>query len=326
VKGDLHEARLSGFNPNTDQQYIDMAMTSIKIPMIDFAPFLYGDKEEQHHVATQIYNACHDIGFMYLSNHGIPQHLIDELFLQAKLFFDLPCDIKEKVARSVNTNCGYIGFEKERLNPSKPGDLKEAFNAGLKTVWLPEYDRFRDAVSEFYQLSTTVVAPNVLRAFAIALQLPTNFFDDKHGENYFLRILHYPGVTAEPSAGQLRAGEHTDYGSITLLLQDQVDGLEVRTRQGEWIAAPPIPGTVVVNVGDAMQRWTNDVLKSTPHRVVLPSAEFMSKSRYSVALFCDPNSEVELTCLESCQTRDRPSRYAPILAGDYLASRLSATY
>ncbi len=158
------------------------------------------------------------------------------------------------------------------------------------------------------------------------LQLPRNFFDDKHGKHFFLRILHYPGLTAEPEAGQLRAGEHTDYGSITLLLQDQAGGLEVRTRQGEWIAAPPIPGTLVVNVGDAMQRWTNDVLQSTPHRVAIPPIYQVKQSRYSIALFCDPNPEVELVCLESCQTPNRPSRYQPILAGDYLTERLSATY
>jgi isopenicillin N synthase-like dioxygenase len=298
----------------------------VKIPVIDFAPFLQGGQADQQAVAEQIYAACRDLGFMYLSNHGIPQSLLDQLLRQSKLFFDLPTEVKEKVARSPKTNCGYIGFQKERLNPSQPGDLKEAFNAGINSVWLPKCSEFREAVSAFYQLATTVVAPNVLRAFAIALNLPVNFFDDNHSQNYFLRILHYPGLTTEPMAGQQRAGEHTDYGSITLLLQDPVDGLEVRTRQGEWIPAPPIPGTLVVNVGDAMQRWTNDVLTSTPHRVVLPSAKWMTQSRYSIALFCDPNPDVELRCLESCQRGDRPGRYTPILAGDYLASRLSATY
>lgn len=303
-----------------------MTATTLQIPVIDFSPFLHGSEEEQQEIANQIYAACQDIGFMYLSNHGIPQSLLDQLLHQTQLFFGLPTAVKEKMARSEETNCGYIGFQKERLDPSKPGDLKEAFNAGVNSVWLPECDGFREAVSAFYELTTTVVAPTILRAFAIALQLPIHFFDDKHGQNFFLRVLHYPGLTAEPMPGQLRAGEHTDYGSITLLLQDQVDGLEVRTRQGEWVPAPPIPGTLVVNVGDAMQRWTNDVLKSTPHRVGLPSPQFRSQSRYSVALFCDPNPDVELRCLESCQSSDRPSRYSPILAGDYLASRLSATY
>jgi isopenicillin N synthase-like dioxygenase len=297
-----------------------------QIPIIDFAPFFTESEGDRRKVANQIYEACHDIGFMYLRNHGIPQELIDQLLLQSSVFFDLPDATKQSLARSAETNCGYIGVQKERLDPSKPGDLKEAFNMGIQAVWPPEQPEFQAVVSEFYQLATTVVAPNVLRAFAIALDLPIDFFDDKHGKHYFLRMLHYPGIPIQPQPGQLRAGEHTDYGSITLLLQDQVEGLEVRTRQGEWVAAPPIPGTLVVNVGDAMQRWTNDVLKSTPHRVALPPAAQFSQSRYSVALFCDPNPEVELVCLESCQSSDRPSRYAPILAGEYLNQRLTATY
>ena len=297
---------------------------ALPIPLIDFAPFIQGDRHEQEQVARQVYQACHDVGFMYLQNHGIPQRLLDNLLRQTAAFFDLPTREKNKVARSPETNCGYVGFQQERLNPTHPGDLKEAFNMGEQVRWLPDQPAFQAAVLEFYQFGTTIAAPNILRAFAIALDLPKNFFDDKHGCNYILRLLHYPPVTVAPTPGQLGAGEHTDYGSMTLLLQDQVAGLEVQTRQGDWIAAPPISGTVVVNVGDALQRWTNNRLSSTRHRVV--SDEDRKRSRYSVALFCDPNPEVELTCLESCYSPEDPCRYAPILAKDYLASRLEATY
>ena len=299
---------------------------ALPIPLIDFAPFTQGDRREQERVAQQVYQACHEIGFMYLQNHGIPQPLLDELLSQTAAFFSLPASEKNKVARSPETNCGYVGLQQERLNPANPGDLKEAFNVGEQARWLPDQPAFREAVSEFYRVCTTIVAPNVLRAFAIAFDLPPDFFDDKHGRNYILRMLHYPPVTVTPQPGQLRAGAHTDYGSITLLLQDQVAGLEVQTRQGDWIAAPPIPGTVVVNVGDALQRWTNNRLSSTPHRVVVPSGGDWGRSRYSVALFCDPNPDVELTCLEKCYSAEDPCRYAPILAGEYLASRLQETY
>jgi isopenicillin N synthase-like dioxygenase len=173
--------------------------------------------------------------------------------------------------------------------------FEEAFNVGKESVWATQ-TAFQQVMLEFYELGRTVVSPQVLRAFAIALQLPEDFFTLKHGQNHFLRLLHYPPLTAAPEVGQLRAGEHTDYGSITLLLQDAIGGLEVRTRSGEWIAAPPIPGTIVVNVGDAMQRWTNDRLCSTPHRVRIPTGEDAGRSRYSVALFCDPNPDVELAC------------------------------
>ncbi|HEY9906414.1 MAG TPA: 2-oxoglutarate and iron-dependent oxygenase domain-containing protein [Thermosynechococcaceae cyanobacterium] len=303
-----------------------MAHSAIStVPLIDFAPFVEGDRAARQQVAAEIYAACQEVGFMYLRNSGISEDLVDRLFAEAKQFFALPAEVKEQGARSDATNCGYIGFRRERLNPANPWDLKEAFNVGKESVWATQ-TAFQQVMLEFYELGRTVVSPQVLRAFAIALQLPEDFFAFKHGQNHFLRLLHYPPLTAAPEAGQLRAGEHTDYGSITLLLQDAIGGLEVRTRTGEWIAAPPIPGTIVVNVGDAMQRWTNDRLCSTPHRVRIPTGEDAGRSRYSVALFCDPNPDVELACLESCHSPDCPARYAPILAGDYLASRLAATY
>ena len=295
-----------------------------QIPIIDFAPFTEGNATEKQAVVEQIYAACHQIGFMYLQNVGISRSLLSNLLDQSKQFFDYPTEIKEQLARSSETNCGYVGLQKERLNPQNPWDLKEALNVGVQSVWLPGQEAFRDVVAEFYQCCTTEVAPNILRAFAIALHQPETFFDDKHDRHYFLRMLHYPPVDQTPELGQLRAGEHSDYGSITLLLQDRVGGLEVKTRQGDWIAAPHIPDTIVVNVGDAMQRWTNDRLSSTPHRVTVPLGEDSQRSRYSIALFCDPNPEVEIACLD--QPGDRPVKYPPILAGDYLASRLAATY
>jgi isopenicillin N synthase-like dioxygenase len=299
--------------------------TLTQIPIIDFAPFIQGDAAARQKVAQQIYAACHEIGFMYLRNSGISKLLLDRLLIQSQQFFDLPVAQKEQVARSPETNCGYVGFQKERLDAAKLWDLKEAFNVGIHNVWPSESEAFQAIVSEFYQRCTAQVAPNILRAFAIALHLPETFFDDKHGQNYVLRMLHYPPVHQMPEPGQLRAGEHTDYGSITLLLQDDVGGLEVRTREGKWIAAPYIPETLVVNVGDAMQRWTNDILCSTLHRVTVPELA-ASRSRYSVALFCDPNLEVEIASLESCQSVDRPSRYPPILTRDYLESRFAETY
>ncbi|MEI1373380.1 MAG: 2OG-Fe(II) oxygenase family protein [Nostoc sp.] len=128
-----------------------------------------------------------------------------------------------------------------------------------------------------------------------------------------------------PKPGQVRAGEHSDYGSITLLFQDDVGGLEVQTASGEWIAAPTIPDTVIVNTGDLIQRWTNHVFCSTKHRVMIPSDNRVNQSRYSVAFFCHPNDHTEIACLESCQKEQSPI-YPPILAREYLLSRLQATY
>ena len=296
-----------------------------QIPIIDFAPFTQGTAADKQQVVEQLYDACHKIGFMYLRNSGISKPLLDRLLTQSQQFFDLPVALKERVARSPQTNCGYVGFQKERLDAAQPWDLKEAFNVGVSAIWPDQPEAFEASVSEFYRRCTTEVAPNILRAFAIALCLPETFFDNKHGQNYVLRMLHYPPICQTPEPGQLRAGEHTDYGSVTLLLQDEVGGLEVRTRQDEWIAVPHLSDALLVNVGDAMQRWTNDILCSTPHRVIVPDAA-AQRSRYSVALFCDPNPEVEIACLDSCQSADRPSRYPPILTQDYLESRFAETY
>lgn len=303
----------------------------IKVPVIDFAPFTQGDRKEQQAVVTKISQACEKIGFFYLKNYGVSPEMLDQLLHQSRSFFDLSAEVKHKLARSNETNCGYVGFQTERLNPQNPGDLKEAFNVGLENLdqrldTLPELAEFQQIVRQFYQLTTQVIAPQILRAFALGLELPLNFFDDHHGENYFLRLLHYPPITQKPEPDQLRAGAHSDYGSITLLWQDEIGGLEVLTQQGEWLAVPYQTDTVVVNVGDAMQHWTNNCRRSTKHRVIIPPETKMGISRYSIALFCDPNPEVELACLETCCSPDHPPSYQPQLMRDFLAQRLNATY
>ncbi len=295
------------------------------VPVIDFAPFLTGDAAEKGEVAAQIYHACHTIGFLTLTNHGVPESLVEKLFHATREFFHLPLEVKNRLKRSSETNCGYIALATERLNPDRPWDWKEAFNVGRQSLWLAD-DDFSQTMQEFYQFCTTTTAIKVLQAFAIGLDLPEHFFDDKHKELFFLRLLHYPPIPGGGEPGQIRAGEHTDYGSVTLLFQDDVGGLEVCTQQGEWVPVPYVPGSIVINVGDAMQRWTNDRLRSTPHRVVNPAGESARRDRYSIALFCDPNPDVELACLASCTTPDNPPKYAPILTGDYLRSRLEATY
>jgi isopenicillin N synthase-like dioxygenase len=179
-------------------------------------------------------------------------------------------------------------------------------------------------VSAFYQ-DIMQLAFAVLEALALALELPESFFADRHGDNLFLRLLHYPPLEASIAPQQLRAGEHTDYGSITLLFQDQTGGLEVWTGR-KWLAAPTIPQTVLVNIGDAMQRWTNDTLRSTAHRVINPVGAMRQRSRYSAALFCDPNPDVTITCLGACCSADRPARYTPIRYDNYLQSKFATTY
>lgn len=304
----------------------------MEIPIIDFAPWYAGDWQKRHAIAQQIYQACDRVGFMYLQGIGIPKTLIAKTFAESRHFFNLPVAEKNQVAWSnENSNRGYVGLERERLDPNKPGDLKEAFNVGKEcdlnaNQWLPGQERFRDTVLEFYQ-ACAAAAEQMCRAFAIALQLPENFFTERHNQqDYTLRLLHYPAILQAPKPEQIRAGEHSDYGSFTFLFQDDIGGLEICTAAGEWIAAPTIPDTVIVNTGDLMERWTNHIFRSTRHRVCIPNNEKASQSRYSIAFFCHPNFDTEIACLETCQERDRAPIYPPISAGEYLLNRLQATY
>ncbi|AUB41545.1 Isopenicillin N synthase and related dioxygenases [Nostoc flagelliforme CCNUN1] len=293
----------------------------VTIPIIDLTAFTNGDTITRQNIIKQIYQACHKIGFMYLQNSGISKDLIKQVFNYSKSFFNLPLEVKQKQAWSDEfNNTGYVSLERERLDPNKPGDLKEAFNVNKRAAM--EIDA---SILAFYD-SCTELANTVLQAYALALELPEDFFITRHNQqNHTLRLLHYPSLQIPPKPGQVRAGEHSDYGSITLLFQDDVGGLEVQTASGNWIAAPAIPDTVVVNTGDLMQRWTNDMFCSTKHRVMIPSDNKVKQSRYSMAFFCHPNDDTEIACLESCQKEQSPI-YPPILAGEYLLSRLQATY
>jgi len=311
----------------------------VEIPVIDFSLFTSGNATARQTIIQQIYQACHEIGFMYLKNTSISNDLIRQVLKQSKDFFDLPLAVKQQLAWSNEfSNQGYVGIERERLNPNNLGDLKEAFNIGKqKPTDIDITDKLsaRSAASAspaknpdiltFYE-ACTELANKVLQAFALALELPEDFFATNHNQqNHTLRLLHYPPLSQPPKLKQVRAGEHSDYGSITLLFQNEVGGLEVRTASGEWIAASPIPDTVIVNTGDLMERWTNHVFCSTKHRVMIPNDDTVKQSRYSVAFFCHPNDDTEIVCLESCQ-RDKSPIYPPILAGEYLLSRLQATY
>ncbi|RCJ34170.1 2OG-Fe(II) oxygenase, partial [Nostoc sp. ATCC 53789] len=272
-------------------------------------------------VVKQIYQACHEIGFIYLQNSGISKDLIEQVFSYNQSFFKQPLEVKQKLAWSDEfCNTGYVALERERLDPNKPGDLKEAFNVNKEgTV------RMDASIVAFYE-SCTKLANTILQIFALALELPEDFLTTKHNQyNHTLRLLHYPPLQTPPKPGQVRAGEHSDYGSITLLFQDEVSGLEVRTTAGEWIEAAAIPDTVIVNTGDLMQRWTNHVFCSTHHRVMIPNDDRVNQSRYSIAFFCHPNDDVEIACLQSCQKGKSPI-YPPILAREYLLQRLQATY
>ncbi|MCJ8280752.1 MAG: isopenicillin N synthase family oxygenase [Rivularia sp. ALOHA_DT_140] len=296
-----------------------------KIPIIDLSLFQNDKIKSKQEIVKQIYQACSEIGFIYIKNYNLSANLIQQVFDYSKYLFDLPLEVKQNMAWSDEfSNQGYVGIERERLNPEYPGDLKEAFNI-VRLENFPTSLYLSPAIPNFYK-ACTEVANNILKALSLALELPENFFITNHNQNnHTLRILHYPALQQQPKPNQIRAGEHSDYGSITLLFQDDIVGLEIQTATGEWIGAPSIADSILVNTGDLMQRWTNDIFCSTKHRVVIPDDNKVKFSRYSIAFFCHPNPDTEITCLESC-TRNKTPIYSTITAGEYLLNRLQATY
>jgi len=299
-----------------------------KLPVVDMRGFADGGFAR---IAGEIAEACRTIGFFYVVDHGVPPELMRAAFAESRAFFAEPVAAKAALAMErVGGNRGYSGLLHEALDPKAGADMKEAFNIGLDlapedpellagvpfralNVW-PEAPGFKPTLLAYFDACSTL-ANALHRAFASDLGLPLDFFRDKLDRPLAtLRLLHYPATSAE---GEIGAGEHTDYGNITLLATDDVGGLEVRTRSGDWIAAPPIPGAFVVNIGDCLMRWTNDVYVSTPHRVVNRSG----RERYSIAFFFDPNPDARVEAIPSCGT----AKYAPILAADYIKGRLDAS-
>lgn len=302
-----------------------------QIPAIDVDLFRSGDKETRQQAADAIHRACRDIGFLYLTNHGVPADLLDRLFQHSQRFFELPLSIKRSIPwTSPQCNCGYIGFQSQHLDPDAPGDRMEAYNIGIlqpeaETKWLSDQLELNQTLLEFYQVGGQVCG-QIMRAFALSFGLPESFFKDNHDQHYStVRLLHYPPAEVGVETGEVRAGAHSDYGSITLLFQDDVGGLEI-FHNGSWQPAPFIPGTVIVNTGDLMARWTNDIFRSTRHRVVVPPGAAAQRHRYSATFFYRPNLEAEVICLDPCQGPDRPALYPPTTTEGHLISSLRASH
>jgi isopenicillin N synthase-like dioxygenase len=259
------------------------------------------------------------------------------MFARSTAFFASPQADKDDLAITRSRhNRGYVGMATERLNLAQ-ADLKEAFNIGLElsaadpeviagkpfrgvNLW-PQTPGFRDTALGYFN-ALWRLGLDLHRAIAADLGLPADFFADKFDRPMAtLRLLHYP-PRDQDRTGLPGAGEHTDYGSLTLLLTDDTGGLEVRRRDGSWVAAPPVPGTFICNIGDCLMRWCNDTYVSTPHRVMNPPG----RDRYSIAFFFDPNPEAMIACLPGCAVKGQQPKYPPILAADYLTQRLVATY
>ena len=300
------------------------------IPQVDFGSFLSGDAAARRRVAGEIRAACSEFGFLNVANLPLPDGLLERVSAQAREFFALPEELKEAIGRSeLDVISGYVGVAVEHLDTEQPGDLKESFSlnqASLKLLdrWHIPVAGFRQMVPELHEAGARACAA-LVEAMAFSLGAPADFFVDKHAPHAStVRFFHYPPLGRRPGAGQLRAGAHTDYGTVTLVFQDSVEGLEALV-DGQWLTVPVVPGTVTVNVADLLSRWTNGIYRSPKHRVALPGAD-VTRSRYSTVFFYNPNSQVTVRCMDSCCSADRPRQFPPIEAGEFLRQRRASQY
>ncbi len=326
----------------------------MNLPTFDLTPFATGralPSPEALATAGDIDDALRETGFFLVSGHGVPSGVCDAYFDAMRRFFALPGQAKEAIAIAKSPcHRGYVGFgtetldgaltgEEDRTAEVRAGDLKETLDTGTEhggdhplvrdgtplhgaNQW-PDLEGFRPAW-EAYRVAAIEAAQRIQRALALALGLAPRFFADQPGETmYHLRLIHYPPqgqVTPEP--GQLGCGAHTDYGTLTVLADDGVGGLEVRTRSGEWVKAQVPAGHLVVNLGDLMAIWTNDRWVSNPHRVVNPP----DVDRYSSPLFVTPPFHLRIETLPTCLGDGSAPRREPLISGPYLLSRFDGTH
>lgn len=301
-------------------------MSNRAIPVVDLSKFVKGDKASRQDFVKELGEAFRNIGFVGVSNHGVPRQLISDFYKASKAFFALPVDLKGKYEiEGAAGQRGYTSFGKEHAKQSEVADLKEFFQigqeSGMKNVDVPEVPSFMDlGIKLFKSFEATGAA--LLRAIALYLGLEEHYFDSKIEEgNSILRAIHYPPITREPESA-IRAEQHEDINLITLLVGASAGGLQILNHENKWLPVIPEKDEIVINVGDMLQRLTNNYLKSTTHRVVNPPREEWHVPRLSIPFFLHPKPDMDLTCLESCVTEDRPLAYDPITAGDYLDERL----
>ncbi len=321
-------------------------MTSI--PIIDIGPFAGPDPAASRAVVDQVAHACETIGFLIIRNHGIDQALLDRAFAVSRDFFDLPVETKMQ-ARPAGEVAprGYAAMATKGLAATlgidAPKDLREQFMLGTPApmtqavaayphaagcyapnVWPDHPAEYRPTFTELYR-QMEALAARLMRIFALGLHLPETYFDDKIDHHFsVLGSNHYPRLTTPPEPGQLRTGAHTDFGSLTILCPTPgPGGLQVRMPDDTWRDVQPLPGTLIINLGDMMSRWTNDRWRSTLHRVVNPTdTEAAMSRRQSIAFFCHPNYDAEIACLDTCLPLGETPRHAPILAGEHMRQKM----
>ena len=306
-----------------------------QIPSLDLRDFLSEDTKRKEEFVQSIGRAFQEIGFCAVKGHLLSDDLVERLYNQIKLFFDLPYEVKAKYEfPQYSGQRGYVSFGKESAKGSKHGDLKEYWHFGqyieeaekekynyFPNVYVEELSEFNEVGREVYS-TLEKTAKHILRALALYLNIEEDYFDKyiKNG-NSILRPIHYPPILEDPKEA-VRASAHGDINLITLLMGAHGKGLQVQHSNGEWIDAVASEDELMINIGDMLSRHTNNLLKSTVHRVVNPDRELLKKSRYSIPFFMHPISEMKLNVLESCISDESPKSFDDITAGDFLNERL----
>lgn len=313
----------------TEQSFI------MNIPVVDLSLFVNGTPAQKVQFSADLGKAFEEVGFVSVKNHGIDQLLIDTLYTNVQSFFGLPENNKRNYeVPGLAGQRGYTSFGKEHAKGSDAPDLKEFFQFGQTiaagqtsaenypdNVQVSDVASFNEKFLEAYR-AFEKSGGALLSAIAIHLGLGENYFEAHiHLGNSILRAIHYPPILNEPKSA-IRAEQHEDINLITLLVGASADGLEILSKENEWLAVKAGPGEIVVNVGDMLQRLTNDRLKSTTHRVVNPPREKWHTSRYSIPFFLHPKSNMSLACLDSCISELQPKQYEDYTAGKYLDERL----
>ena len=324
-----------------------MANQQSVVPLVNFQPFLKGTPAEKKSIARQIGHACEQIGFFLISGHGVVQSLIKDVRSISRDYFALPFEEKLEQRMPSDRYRGYLplGGQTAALTKGKhtPYDLVENFSIGPVDVPAQDYYTGSQAGTYFatnkwpsspasmqslweaYYRHMEKLADALMQSFALALNLPETYFNDKidkHITNF--SALYYPTQTEEPETDQLRAGEHSDLGSLTILCPDSsARGLQVYTREGQWVDVPLIEGTFVVNLGDLMAEWTNDRWVSTLHRVMNPPRSQSDQDRLSLGFFHQPNYDAVIECIETCCGPDNPPKYGRTTSGAHRTKKLS---
>jgi isopenicillin N synthase-like dioxygenase len=306
----------------------------MSIPSVDLADFLSGDITRKNDFVQKLGKAYEEVGFVAVKNHGVADELITDLYQYVQEFFSLPLDKKRnyEIAGMAGQR-GYTSFGTEHAKGSDAPDLKEFFQYGqvatnnykeeeypanVKVSEVTAFNKtFDDAYRGFEKSGTAL-----LQAIALYLGLDEFYFDEfVQNGNSILRAIHYPPITHEPTSA-IRAEQHEDINLITLLVGASADGLEILSKVGDWVPVTSLPEQIVVNVGDMLQRFTNNKLISTTHRVVNPKRELWHTSRFSIPFFLHPRSSMSLKCLDSCVDDAHPIAYEDATAGEYLDERL----